>query len=60
LEQWPRRKIEITDLLELMDFFSEHMIDKAKFGILKKLSEYRDFTPMNIKYMVIAVEKYLN
>lgn len=53
-------KIAITDLSELMDFFSEHIIDKVKFDILKKLSEEYDFTPMNIKYKVITVENYLN
>jgi hypothetical protein len=39
LGQDSRERIEITDLPELMDFFSEHIIDKAKFDVLKKLSE---------------------
>jgi hypothetical protein len=43
-----------------MDFFSEHIIDKAKFDVLKKLSEEWDFTPISIRYKVIAVENYLN
>jgi hypothetical protein len=33
------RKFMIDSLSEIMDFFSEHTIDKAKFDILKKLSE---------------------
>lgn len=56
----PNRKFRIDCLPEIMDFFSKHPIDKAKFDILKKLSEEYDFTPMNIRYQVIAVENYLN
>lgn len=54
------RKFRIDSLPEIMDFFSEHTIDKAKFDILKKLSEEWDFTPMNLRYKVIALENYLN
>ncbi len=54
------RKFMIDSLSEIMDFFSEHTIDKAKFDILKKLSEEWDFTPMNLRYKVIALENYLN
>ena len=56
----PNRKFKIDSLSEIMDFFSKHIIDKAKFGILKKLSEEWNFTPMNIRYKVIALENYLN
>ena len=59
LEPLSREKIEIEDLPELMDFFSKHIINKDKFDTYKKLSEYRGFSLMNIRYMVIAAENYL-
>lgn len=56
----PNRKFKVTSLTEIVDFFSEHTIDKVKFDILKKLSEEWNFTPMNLRYKVIALENYLN
>ena len=56
----PRYKIEIEDLPEVMDFFSKHIINKDRFDICINLSKYRHFAPMNIRYIVMAVENYLD